>query len=67
MTYIIHSCLTCKYYTMGKTCLAYPDEIPKKIWEGENDHTSKYRGDKGVRYEPIEGNKSRLRLGNNER
>ena len=43
---------------MKKTCLAYPDKIPKKIWEGENDHTKKYRGDKGIRYEPIEDNQS---------
>ena len=58
MTYVINSCMKCKFFTLKKTCLAYPKEIPKKIWEGENDHTEKYRGDKGIRYEPIEDNQS---------
>jgi|GEM_PF-5069020 len=31
-------------------CKAF-DLIPEKIWEGKNDHTSPYKGDRGVQFE----------------
>ena len=36
-------------------CKAFPKGIPKKIITGEHDHTKPYKGDHGIRFEPIEG------------
>jgi hypothetical protein len=33
-------------------CSAFPDRIPREIWNGERDHTTPYPGDHGVRFEP---------------
>lgn len=33
-----------------RTCTAFPDGIPMKIWLGQNDHTRSYRGDHGIRF-----------------
>ena len=45
-------CLECKHYKiMG--CEAFPDEIPYEILSGQHDHTEPYRGDNGIRFEPI--------------
>jgi hypothetical protein len=31
-----------------KTCKVFPLGIPKKIWNGENDHKKPYSGDNGI-------------------
>ena len=36
-----------------RTCAAFPDGIPMRIWLGENDHTKSYRGDHGIRFSPL--------------
>ena len=48
-------CTTCKNLIDGTTrqCRAF-DEIPLPIWNGEIDHNSAYKGDKGIKFEPIE-------------
>jgi len=38
---------------VGRKCKAFK-EIPMSIWEGKNDHTEPYKGDNGIRFEPIE-------------
>jgi len=47
-TFCIH------HFTGGKkhTCKAFPEGIPRKIWEGENDHKNPFPGDHGIRFEP---------------
>jgi hypothetical protein len=35
------------------SCLAFPDVIPKDILLGKKNHTKPYKGDKGIRFEPI--------------
>jgi hypothetical protein len=34
-------------------CAAFPDRIPKEIWNGLRDHRSPYPGDGGIRFEPM--------------
>lgn len=52
-------CLVCKHFGLSlwlatgkETCAAFPVLIPEEIWNGENDHTKEYPGDRGVRFEP---------------
>jgi hypothetical protein len=35
------------------SCAAFPDRIPREIWNGERDHNSPYPGDHGIRFEPM--------------
>lgn len=34
-------------------CAAFPERIPREIWNGESDHDSAYPGDHGIRFEPM--------------
>jgi hypothetical protein len=54
----------CKHYTgiakidgTGLTevniCVAFPKGIPFEIAYGEHDHTTPYKGDNGIRFEPM--------------
>jgi hypothetical protein len=50
-------CYDCKHRIVsvdGLVCSAFPDNIPKEILSGQNDHTTPYPGDNGIRFEPIE-------------
>ena len=35
------------------SCAAFPDRIPKEIWNGERDHHTPYPGDGGIRFEAM--------------
>jgi hypothetical protein len=37
--------------------MAFTKKIPSQIWLGNNDHTTKVRGDSGFRFEEIEKSK----------
>ena len=52
MTQLAGSCDNCKNYTLGLSCLAFPDGIPDDILSGEVDHTEPHDGDNGIQYEP---------------
>ena len=49
-----NSCRECYNYLIARTCLAFPDTIPDRIWNGENDHHNPYSGDHGIQFEPLE-------------
>jgi hypothetical protein len=53
MTIPITQCYYCKWYEELSKCKAFPKKIPEKILFGEFDHTKPYKGDKGIRFEPI--------------
>ena len=46
-------CGLCKNYKKDLKCKAFPNRIPQDILEGQ-DHTEPFKGDKGIRFEPIE-------------
>lgn len=46
-------CLGCKHYIAFGQCRAFDKEIPTDIWLGQNDHRKPYRGDNGIRFEPL--------------
>jgi hypothetical protein len=46
-------CVTCKWKGEALRCVAFPDNIPRPILEGEVDHTNPYLGDNGYRYEAL--------------
>ncbi len=53
---IFPQCLDCKNLIDDEkfTCKAFPDGIPDEILFNEADHTKPYKGDNGIRFEPIE-------------
>lgn len=63
MTSILLSrqCKSCKHYLEDggwndykPYCKAFPKGIPESIQLEKRDHTRKYKGDNGIRFEPIE-------------
>ena len=48
-------CQSCRHLIGFKelACAAFPDRIPREIWNGERDHNSPYPGDRGIRFEPM--------------
>ena len=49
-------CNKCKYiYSDGQRCRAFSKGIPAIILTGEHDHRKPYKGDNGIRFEPIGG------------
>lgn len=46
-------CISCKHYWMGGTCKAFPKKIPSEIITGEHDHRKPFKGDNGIRWEPV--------------
>lgn len=52
-------CMNCKHLDRDPDatsfrCSAFPDGIPEKIIFNEADHRRSYRGDNGIRYDPID-------------
>ena len=51
-------CLNCRHFKFdnidGNTCTAFPAGIPERILDNIADHRREYKGDNGIRYEPID-------------
>ena len=51
-------CLNCTRYNVYKnntvSCNAFPNGIPDEILDAENNHDKPFKGDNGIRFEPIE-------------
>lgn len=49
-------CTFCKNFnreSRGRTCKAFPEEIPQEIWLGKHDHKTPFPGDHGIRFEKV--------------
>ncbi len=55
MTTPIVACITCKHFTGGHSCVAFPEGIPSDILNGESYHIRERSGDGGRQYEPMDG------------
>lgn len=51
-------CLFCRHFNRDDeeafSCRAYPQGIPEAIVISESDHRQPYRGDHGMRFEPVD-------------
>jgi hypothetical protein len=50
--------MNCRYFDFENrvtfTCRAFPEGIPHEITHNEADHRREYKGDHGLRYDPID-------------
>lgn len=50
------TCYKCKHVKpTGDKCKAFPGGIPVEVLRGKHDHRKPYKGDNGIRFEPIGG------------
>jgi len=54
-------CFDCKHFDEYSTepfkCKAFPKGIPDAILMSEHNHTKPFKGDHGIQFEPIKGEK----------
>jgi hypothetical protein len=46
-------CIRCRNLNDYLKCKAFPKGIPEEILTGEHDHIKPFKGDGGIRFEPI--------------
>lgn len=50
-------CMGCRHYhdrnDEGLTCDAFPNGIPAPIYMSEHDHRRPFKGDRGIRFDPV--------------
>ena len=46
-------CQLCRHYWGQGRCDAFPEAVPHEIIRGEHDHREPYKGDNGIRFEPV--------------
>lgn len=55
--YLSPTCTMCKHlHTENyshRTCDAFPDGIPDKIWKGDHNHLRSFPRDHGIRFESV--------------
>ena len=49
---ISEQCATCRHWTGGTKCRAFPNGIPQSLLKGKLDHRRPYPNDRGFRYAP---------------
>lgn len=48
-------CINCDRYIDGtRTCRAFIEKIPTKIWTGKHKHTSSFKGDFGITFKELQ-------------
>ena len=50
-------CVICRHIDNDNnriTCKAFPDGIPRIIWDGIDDHSRPFPGDNGIQFEPLD-------------
>ena len=61
MVQYMPQCLKCARFHSAEAidyiCDAFPDEIPKTIWQGEHDHREPFEGDHGLLFKQRRGDK----------
>jgi hypothetical protein len=58
-TWFSEVCCHCRHFNRDApthTCTAFPDGIPRAIWDGEHHHDRPYPGDRDVQFEPNQPN-----------
>lgn len=48
-----HTCGRCRNYGENQTCPAFPEGIPKEIWQARSGHRAPYPGDHGIQFHEI--------------
>jgi hypothetical protein len=70
MTVPVIACRSCVHLLEERKCKAFTSGIPEDILIGKNNHKKPFKGDNGIRFEPIKdltNSRSLSRLANKER
>ena len=51
----LSQCIKCTHAWNDNNCEAFPEGIPEVILDNKHDHTLPYKGDRGIRFEKVQG------------
>lgn len=50
---VLSQCVHCRHKKKDNICTAFSEGIPDKIMSNRHDHRKPFKGDNGIRFEPI--------------